>query len=91
MKAIAFETKIQQGIIKIPLNYQQELNESQTVKIVILSEDTSNINTEEFDPITALVGSLSAEVNDIGENHDIYLGANLVDSEVLFMKKHGNY
>lgn len=28
---------------------------------------------EEFDPISPLLGTLTAEVNDIGENHDRYI------------------
>lgn len=30
--------------------------------------------TTEADPLAALLGTLTAEVNDIGERHDVYLG-----------------
>ncbi|MGA9383133.1 MAG: hypothetical protein WBV73_30590 [Phormidium sp.] len=33
--------------------------------------------TDEFDPISPLLGTLTAEVNDIGENHDRYIGSAL--------------
>ncbi|OKH40066.1 hypothetical protein NIES2119_03720 [[Phormidium ambiguum] IAM M-71] len=32
---------------------------------------------DEFDPISPLLGTLTAEVNDIGENHDRYIGSAL--------------
>ena len=44
MKAIAFEMKIKDGLIKIPLNYQEQLKEDQTVKIV----DSINTNIDDF-------------------------------------------
>jgi hypothetical protein len=28
----------------------------------------------EVDPLAPLLGTLTAEINDIGENHDVYLG-----------------
>jgi hypothetical protein len=31
----------------------------------------------EADPLAALLGTLSAEVSDIGEHHDVYLGDSL--------------
>lgn len=32
---------------------------------------------DEFDPISPLLGTLTAEVNDIGEKHDRYIGSAL--------------
>ncbi|XWK90007.1 MAG: hypothetical protein U7127_08145 [Phormidium sp.] len=36
---------------------------------------------DEFDPIAPLLGTLTAEVNDIGENHDRYIG-NALQQEI---------
>ncbi|MGI0480775.1 hypothetical protein ACN4EE_08285 [Geminocystis sp. CENA526] len=40
-----------------------------------------NQNREEIDPITPLLGTLRGEMDDIGENHDLYLGANLAQQK----------
>lgn len=42
-----------------------------------LSQLVSSPNPDEFDPILPLLGTLTAEVNDIGENHDRYIGSAL--------------
>lgn len=49
MKAIAFETAIKQGMIQIPSYYQEKLEENQTVKIVILTEDDLTNQMNEID------------------------------------------
>lgn len=42
-----------------------------------LTELVSSPDPDEFDPILPLLGTLTAEVNDIGENHDRYIGSAL--------------
>jgi ubiquinone biosynthesis protein UbiJ len=42
-----------------------------------LSQLVSSPTPDEFDPISPLLGTLTAEVNDIGENHDRYIGSAL--------------
>ena len=49
MRAIAFETTIKQGMIQIPSYYQEKLEENQTVKIVILTEDDLTNQMNEID------------------------------------------
>lgn len=49
MRAIAFETTIKQGMIQIPSYYQEKLEENQTVKIVILTEDDLSNQINEID------------------------------------------
>ena len=39
-----------------------------------LSKVVTSPNKNESDPILPLLGTLTAEVNDIAENHDYYLG-----------------
>ncbi len=42
-----------------------------------LTELVSSPNPDEFDPILPLLGTLTAKVDDIGENHDRYIGSAL--------------
>lgn len=42
-----------------------------------LSKLVSSPIIDEFDPISPLLGTLTAEVNDIGENNDRYIGSAL--------------
>jgi hypothetical protein len=62
----------------------QALDEQTTIEDVIvnlLSQLTDDQNKEETDPITPLLGTLRSDLNDIGENHDLYLGNNLAHEE----------
>lgn len=47
-----------------------------------LTELVSSPTPDEFDPILPLLGTLTAEVNDIGENHDRYIGSALQEEIV---------
>jgi len=47
----------------------------------LLSQLNENNNVGSIDPITPLLGTLKSDLNDIGENHDLYLGNNLVQEK----------
>jgi hypothetical protein len=47
----------------------------------LLSQLNENHNVGTIDPITPLLGTLKSDLNDIGENHDLYLGNNLVQEK----------
>lgn len=42
-----------------------------------LTQLVSSPTPDEFDPILPLLGTLTAKVDDIGENHDRYIGSAL--------------
>ena len=42
-----------------------------------LTQLVNSQNSDEFDPILPLLGTLTATVDDIGENHDRYIGSAL--------------
>ena len=44
MRAYEFKTTINQGIVEIPSNYLKELEKTQNVRVIILTEDENNIN-----------------------------------------------
>ncbi|WP_258005728.1 hypothetical protein [Cylindrospermopsis raciborskii] len=47
----------------------------------LLSQLNENQTLEEIDPITPLLGTLICDVNDLGENHDLYLVQNLAQEK----------
>jgi len=47
----------------------------------LLSQLNNSQEIEEIDPITPLLGTLKGKMNDIGENHDLYLGADLAQEK----------
>jgi len=49
--------------------------------INLLLQSKENQIYQEIDPITPLLGTLRGEMNDIGENHDLYLGADLAQQK----------
>ena len=44
MRAYEFKTTINQGIVEIPSNYLKELEKTQNVRVIILTEDENNIH-----------------------------------------------
>lgn len=44
MKAYEFQTKINQGVVKIPSNYLNELEKYKDVRVIILTEEAENIH-----------------------------------------------
>ncbi|MBD3562150.1 hypothetical protein H6S82_25370, partial [Planktothrix sp. FACHB-1355] len=42
-----------------------------------LTQLVNSPNPDEFEPILPLLGTLTATVDDIGENHDRYIGSSL--------------
>jgi hypothetical protein len=42
-----------------------------------LDNRLGDTNLEEIDPILPLIGTLTADVKDVGENHDMYIGRSL--------------
>jgi hypothetical protein len=73
--------------IELPPNLALKLTNQSIEKQITLEDLIVNLlsqlnqNTEEIDPITPLLGTLKGEINDIGENHDIYLGVNLTQEK----------
>ena len=56
----------------------QKLNLSlESLIIQSLAQWDETITQEEIDPIAPLIGTLTTSVNDIGDNHDLYLGNSL--------------
>jgi hypothetical protein len=47
----------------------------------LLSQLNENQTIEEIDPITPLLGTLRCDLNDLGENHDLYLVQNLAQEK----------
>ena len=48
MRAYEFKTTINQGIVEIPSNYLKELEKTQNVRVIILTEDENNLNLNEL-------------------------------------------
>ena len=44
MRAYEFKTTINQGIVEIPSTYLKELEKTQNVRVIILTEDENNLN-----------------------------------------------
>jgi hypothetical protein len=71
--------------IQLPDELQQQLlQRAKSLNISLeslilqsLSQLVSSPTPDEFEPILPLLGTLTAEVNDIGENHDRYIGSAL--------------
>ncbi len=47
MRAYEFKTTINQGIVEIPSTYLKELEKTQNVRVIILTEDENNIHLNE--------------------------------------------
>jgi hypothetical protein len=73
---IELPAKLEKNLINQAEKQQMSLED---MIVNLLSE--LNQNQEEFDPITPLLGTLKGEMNDIGENHDLYLGASLAQEK----------
>ena len=69
-------------VIEVPDELQQQLLKQarqqnislETLVLQSLSKVATVSNWDSADPILPLLGTLSAEVSDIGENHDQYIG-----------------
>ena len=48
MRAYEFKTTINQGIVEIPSTYLKELEKTQNVRVIILTEDENNLNLNEL-------------------------------------------
>lgn len=73
--------------IKIPETLEKDLTNQANKQQISLEEiivnllSQSNNNQNQYDPITPLLGTIKTEINDIGENHDHYLGVNLIEEK----------
>ncbi|MCZ8222396.1 MAG: hypothetical protein O9324_00155 [Microcystis sp. LE19-84.1B] len=46
LNAVEFKTKIKQGIIEIPEEYQQDLTEDSEVQVIVIKQTTTRTNSE---------------------------------------------
>ena len=46
LNAVEFKTKIKQGIIEIPEEYQQDLREDSEVQVIVIKQTTTRTNSE---------------------------------------------
>lgn len=84
----------QQLLIQVPQELRQKLiNDANRFNLSLenwvlnlLNRTYDSLNVVDEDPILPLLGSLKAEVNDIGENHDIYLNQ-ILSEEIKIVKK----
>ncbi|MDJ0602027.1 MAG: hypothetical protein QNJ37_24695 [Crocosphaera sp.] len=49
MKAYEFNSKIEAGTIKIPVDYLEEISQTNNVRVIILTEETTGDNKSEID------------------------------------------
>lgn len=47
MRAYEFQTNINKGVVKIPSNYLNELEEYENVRVIILTEDAEGIENNQ--------------------------------------------
>jgi ubiquinone biosynthesis protein UbiJ len=71
--------------IQLPDELQEQLLQranklNMSLESLVLQSLTQLVSSpapDEFDPISPLLGTLTAKVDDIGENHDRYIGSAL--------------
>lgn len=78
MQAIEFEAQLNEGVIHLPRAYRH-WHEGQKVKIIVLSENDSEINTRDhnvscLDMIQADVGAVVNAPSDLSSNPDYLKG-----------------
>lgn len=70
-------------VIELPDELQQQLLKQanklnislESLVLQSLTKLVSPPSTDESDPLLPLLGTLTAEVSDVGENHDQYIGS----------------